>query len=647
MKHTTAHHHRLRYQRASLTIALAASALLAAVVPSSACAFEAIRVFSPDGRVQFELAPGAESSLAFRVLFQDKPVIDTSPIEMTLNGLNLSRGVEVGKADAYRVDEKYPWRGMHAEAHNHCNGVKIPIEHVKDRIDYVLEVRAFDDGIAFRHIVHGEGKLRVPDEATTFLMPAGSTVWYHDLEGHYEGVHSRKEIADVKEGDWAGPPVTIKLPNGHGYAAITEAALMNYSGMVLQADGHRGFRARLGHSAPASYPFRLRYKDDVERLAKPASIDGTITTPWRVVMVGADLNALVNSDIVPNLAPPPDKTLFPDGLQTSWIKPGRCVWKYLDGGESTLEGMKDFSNWSSQLGFEYNLLEGFWQKWTDEQLKDLVTYSKQRHIGIWVWKHSRQIRDAAERRAFFKRCRGLGIVGVKLDFFDHEAKEVIDLYQAALHDAAEFHLMVDFHGANKPTGEARTWPNEMTREGIFGLEHRKTESWARHNSTLPFTRFLAGHADYTPVHFGERRRETTWAHQIATAAVFTSPVLIYAANPKSMLGNPGVEMLKSIPSVWDETIALPPSAIGEVATFARRQGDTWFLAILNGPTTRKLEIPLSFLAAGKYQGLAMRDNSTEAAALVTTRAMANREETILVELRPAGGFIARFTKLLH
>jgi alpha-glucosidase len=638
------HYHRPPSERASFIVAVAVCVLAAAVAPSSASAFEAISVTSRNGRVQFELVPGDESGLAYRVLFQDKPVIDTSSIEITLDGLNLSRGVTVGKAEVYRVDEKYPWRGVHSEAHNRCNGMKIPIEQVKGRISYTLEVRAFDDGIAFRHVVPGGEKPRVPDESTAFLIPTGSTIWYHDLEGHYEGVHKRKEIADVTEGDWAGPPLTIKLPDGRGYAAITEAALMNYSGMVLQSDGHRGFRARLGHSAPASYPFRLRYKDDVERLAKPAGINGTITTPWRVMMVGADLNTLVNSDIVPSLAPPPDKALFPDGLPTSWIRPGRCVWKYLDGGESTLEGMKDFSNWAAQLGFEYNLLEGFWQKWSDEQLRDLVTYSKERKVGIWVWKHSRQVRDAAERRQFFKRCQDLGIVGVKLDFFDHEAKEVIDLYQAALRDAAEFHLMVDFHGANKPTGEARTWPNEMTREGVFGLEHRKTESWARHNSTLPFTRFLAGHADYTPVHFGERRRETTWAHQIATAAVFTSPVLIYGANPKTMLDHPGAEMIKSIPSVWDETIALPPSEIGEVAAFARRKGDTWFLAILNGPSARTLRVPLSFLAAGKYQGLVMRDDPAEAAALATSRPTTNQDETMTIELRPAGGFIARFTR---
>src|SRR5262249_35728670 len=152
--------------------------------------------------------------------------------------------------------------------------------------------------------------------------------WYHGLEGHYEGEHERKPIADVQAGEWAAAPLTARLPGGAGYAAITEAALVNYSGMALQADGHRGFRLALGHRHPPSYPVRLPYPGDVERLSRPAAVSGTITTPWRVVMVGADLNALVNCDVVHNLCPPPDPRLFPRGLATEWVKPGRAVWKY-------------------------------------------------------------------------------------------------------------------------------------------------------------------------------------------------------------------------------------------------------------------------------------------------------------------------------
>src|SRR5262249_43246145 len=157
---------------------------------------------------------------------------------------------------------------------------------------------------------------------------------------------------------------------------------------------------------------------------------------------------------------------------------------------------------------------------------------------------------------------------------------------------AKRQLMFDFHGANKPTGEARMWPNELTREGVQGLEHRTTPSWARHNATLPFTRYLAGAADYTPVVFGERRKETSWAHQIATAAVFPTPLLVYGAHPQSLLDSPAVDVIKSLPSIWDETIVLPPSDIGDIAAFARRRGDDWYVAIVNGPDAKSVKIDL-------------------------------------------------------
>src|SRR5439155_6910695 len=211
-----------------------------------------------------------------------------------------------------------------------------------------------------------------------------------------------------------------------------------------------------------------------------------------------------------------------------------------------------------------------------------------------------------------------------VDVFDHEAKESVDLYQAILHDAAEFQLMVDFHGANKPGGEARTWPNEMTREGIYGLEHRNMAAWAEFNATWPFARLLAGHADYTPVIFGERRRETSWAHQIASAAIVTSPLLVYGAHPASMLANPAAELIKSLPSVWDETHVLPPSEIGQLALFARRSGDRWFVAAMNGPAAKTVQVNLSFLGGRAYQLLLARDNLEEPGAIEIERGLKSR-----------------------
>ena len=150
--------------------------------------------------------------------------------------------------------------------------------------------------------------------------------------------------------------------------------------------------------------------------------------------------------------------------------------------------------------------------------------------------------------------------------------------------------MVEFHGANKPAGESRTWPNEMTREAIRGLEYRSMQTRARPQYDVCRLRgFWPAPPITRRLHFGERRRETSWAHQISSAAIFTSPLMIYGAHPKNILENPAVDLIKSIPSIWDETIALPVSEIGEIAAFARRTGDTWFLAIMNGETAGRCD----------------------------------------------------------
>jgi alpha-glucosidase len=219
---------------------------------------------------------------------------------------------------------------------------------------------------------------------------------------------------------------------------------------------------------------------------------------------------------------------------------------------------------------------------------------------------------------------------------------MIDRYQSILREAAAHRILVNFHGANKPTGEARTWPNELNREAVSGMERRSMQTWAQHDTTIPFTRMLAGHLDFTPMLFGERRRETSWAHQIATAALFTAPLLVYGAHPQAILDNPAVDLIKSIPSTWDETRVLPFSEIGEVAGFARRHGKQWFLVMANGPTARSLDVPLSFLDGGSHRALLVRDREDDPAAVVVETQTVRREDTLTVALRAGGGFVARF-----
>jgi alpha-glucosidase len=603
-------------------------------------------VVSPNSKVEFKLF-GAPAQLRYRIKFNGQLVISPSELQMQVDGSDLCRGAAIQSVESYAVDERYPTRGVHSQAIDHCRGIRIGLRHTSSGTNYLLEVRAYDNGVAFRHVIPEHGG-HVPDEAHRFTIPAGSTVWYHDMRGHYEGVHTKRKIEEIEAGDWCAPPVTYQLPDGTCYASITEGALIGYSGMALQADGRGALVARLGHSQPVSYPFELRYgADEARRLAQPAVVSGPITTPWRIVIVGADLNTLVNCDIVSNVSPPPDKDLFPEGVHTAWLKPGRCVWRYLDGGDATLEGMKEFSRLAAQLGFEYNLLEGFWRRWSRDDLRELVDYSRERGVGILLWCHSGRLRTPEARRELFDLCHDVGVAGVKIDFFDHEARELVDLYPTMLKEAAQRHLIVDFHGANKPTGEWRTWPNEMTREAVAGMERRRLTDRATHDTTLPFTRYLAGPADYTPVHFGDRRGNTTWAHQIATAAVFTSPLLVYAAHPKHLLEDPAAEVIKSIPSTWDETIALPQCEIGKLAAFARRMGNVWFLVVLNGAEPQTIEVPLDFLTGDKYQTSLVHDGSEGPTSLVVEHNVATAGDSMTIHLAAGGGFVGRFDPRRH
>ncbi|HET7695674.1 MAG TPA: glycoside hydrolase family 97 catalytic domain-containing protein [Vicinamibacterales bacterium] len=628
-------------------LALAAVAALA-----GPAAFEAAQpprprqhtVTSPDGHLTFELQVSAAGGMRYRVRRDAALVLDWSTPGMIVDGVSLTDNVLLSDViSTSATDLTYPTRGVHALARDRSSNLALAFQHARTHVDARLEIRVFDTGAAFRFIVpeHPDSIARTPDEGTTFKLPPGAMTWSHDLHGHYEALYVKRAIEDVPAGDWAAPPLTYKLPGAAGYASITEAALTNYAGMALHADGRGGYVARLGHAHPVSYPYALRYRaEDVQRLARPAVVTGRIVTPWRVVLAAPDLNGLVNSDVLHNLAPAPDPALFPEGIAAPWVRPGRAVWRYLDGGDNTYEGLKGFTERAAKLGYEYHVVEGVWRQWTPEQLKAFGEHARQHKVGVLLWKHSREMQTPEQRRQFWELCRANGMAGAKIDFLDHEAKEVIDLYDAILREAAEHRLVVNVHGANKPTGMDRTWPNELTREAVWGFEHRGAAPWGPHNATLPFTRYLAGNGDYTPTVFGDRRRETSWPHQIATAIVFTSTLLVFGGHPQSFLDSPAADVLRAIPATWDETIVLPPSEIGEIAVMARRAGRDWFVASVNGAAGRTVRVVPRFLAPGRYTATIVRDVPTDAAAMTVDRVPLSPSTPLTFAVRPGGGFVA-------
>ncbi len=506
--------------------------------------------YSPDGNIAFRLFC-QNKKLIYTVEYNNTPVIEPSAMGLLVNEKPIAQNAVIGKITKQKADEEYAYRGIHTNAVNKYAGAKISIN---GSIHFQIELRVFNDGVAWRYLINNKDSATIEKDNTQFVLPATSVIWSQSNIKYYEGRYGKKIIDTVKSGELMGPPVIIELPDNAGYAAITEGGLVDFAGMSLIANGQRVLQANLSGIT--------RKKADIE-------------TAWRIIEIGKDLNTLVNCDIIANVSSPYDKKIFPLGYNTDWIKPGRSVWSWLASTRSvTLENMKRFSDLAAHLGFEYNLVDEGWSNWKDsiskrdnwDMMKELVDYSTAKGIKIWVWKAYPDrkgipgIKDPEQRKIFFKKCKDLGIVGLKIDFFDSESQEIIQFYQAALKDAAEYHLMMDFHGANKPTGESRTWPNEMTREAIRGLENHPP--WAASNTILPFTRYLAGPADYTPVHFGDRMGEVSWAHHIASMIVFTSLFLCLGADPQSMLDNPCKQMIQSIPTVWDETIVMPQSKIG-------------------------------------------------------------------------------------
>ncbi|MGN6370062.1 MAG: glycoside hydrolase family 97 catalytic domain-containing protein [Phycisphaerae bacterium] len=671
---------------------------------------------SPNNTIHLHLyQPNPHSQLLYSVTLNNHPALDGSLILPRIDGHNLAAAPQLLSTEPYATDDSYPTRAVHSRAIDRSNGLKLnfldPATHTK----WTLDLRAYDSGIAFRSIIHATGQ-HTPDEDTTFTFPAHATAWVQSVRGHYENVPMKTPIDHLKFGTFAAPPLTVELPDHAGYASVTEAAVYHYPGASLESAGDRAFAIRLAPRVPPSYPFTLRYGEEgAKRITTPVPIAGEITTPWRVVLIGKDLNTLVNSDILTSLNPPPDPTLFPKGQQTDWIVPGRAVWNYLDGGrDASPEGAKQFADLGSKLGFKHNVIEGYWNRWTDDELRDVCAYSKARGVHVWVWLTSdpartirRQpaptpspanrssatrptrntvpepanpgleplpavkpttpaasggagqprersmprldLRNPDARRKLFSHLHDLGVSGLKIDFIDTEAQEAEEFYEGCLKDAAEFHLMVNFHGSSKPTGEERTFPNELTREAIFGLEHRvypEGTSAASVHTILPFARFLAGSGDYTPVIFGPRRYNTTWSHQLATAVVFTSALQTFAAHPANLLKlpEPAQDIIRTMPAVWDQTIVLPGSEIGECAAYARRSGNTWYLGVVNGETPHDLPLAFSFLAKGSYKVDTLNDTPDNTAAFLPSSLSVTRDSTFKLHLESGGGFVARFTR---
>lgn len=507
-----------------------------------------------------------------------------------------------------------------------------------EQYTFGMEFRLFKDGCAFRYRLPGEGTKRVRKEFTSFAIPASSRVWFFERNSNwklksYAGWWTHTSIDSLpvisSSGPIQGKPLVMQLQD-KSYVVVTEAALYDYSGMRLEAVGSRTVRVNFTEGKEG---FDAR---------------GGQFTPWRVVMYAGDLNSLVNNRMIEALNPRPDPSLYRD---MSYIKPGRSVWSWITRKENYMQPAEEkrMIDGAAALKFEYTLLDEGWETvWPDKwkQLKEICDYAAEKDVKVWVWRDSKWLRDPVRRDGFLDSLVLCGAVGVKTDFMNSEAKGLVDFEIGFLKAAAARKLMVNFHGCHAPTGESATYPNEMTREGIRGLElnnmNEPIPAW--HNAALPFTRFLCGHGDYTPGFFSNKGA-TTYTHQLALLYLFNSPFQCMAENPSTILNDPlyapVVPLLQTLPVTWDETRVLEGSGIGQLAALAKRKGNDWYVAVING-TEQPQEFVLrpGFLKRKNYRALVVSDGQGFS---LEERHIRNAD-TITFSIPATGGLVVRITK---
>ena len=600
-------------------ILFAATALVPLAVQSPTA--NAVTISSPDGRIRAEVN-AADGMLRYRIVVDGKQVLAPSMMGIEADDVELGRDVTLGSAKLRKVDEYYRFFGAHAEAVDRASEATIPAQSHGQ--SYWVDVRVANDGVGARLRLPAKPGRRVQADRSAWMIEGDPTVWAAKLDNSYESPYHQTTLKQLGTGN-IGLPLTAHV--GQVYIALTEALIKDYGDLAVNLGESGALEGQL-YADPNGW-----------------STNNEVVQPWRVTIVARNLTDLVNTTLVENLNPPASAQL----TKADWINPGRSAWQWLASGDPKESEQQQWIDWTSQLGFEYYLIDEGWERWPDswQAIASDVAYAKTKNVKIWIWTHSRSVWDPEQRKEYFRKAVESGVVGIKIDFPPPASREVANWYFDTAKDAAEMHLMVDFHGANKPSGMERTWPNVITREGVRGHEYQITRYHrvpeADHDVILPFTRYLAGPGDYTPTVFTKSElMGNTWTHELAQAIVFTSPFLCYGGHPQSYLENPAHDVLTAIPPVWDETRILAGSEPGKVIVEARRSGRQWFIAAINGGAATTLELPLDFLGAGAWESTQLRDVKEKPDAWNRQDGKAIRNDHIRLEIAARGGFIGWF-----
>ncbi len=623
------------------------------IIQVVACAPKKWVVTSPDKSLQLVLTNNKEG-LRYQVVSGDTLIVQPSALGINVNGNLMANRLSFVKATSKVVKDQYQLLIGKQKTNNAEATETSVLFKGNNNMLLQIDVRAYNDGVAFRYSLPQEGKtVTITDEQTQFSIPTNGKVWLEnydlptDYTPAYEGIYENGIAIGTHAKDSGGWALPALFQTAGHWLLLAESNLgRNYFGVRLDSNCSNGvYRLAL--------PMQSEAKGMYVNYAKTET---PFSTPWRVIMVGKSLGTIVESNLVYHLAEPNKLG------DVSWVKPGRSSWSWWGDHNSSkdFEKLKKFVDLAKEMGWEYSLVDANWNIMQGGDIQELVKYAASQNIGLLLWYNSggphnvvtEQPRDVmhdpVKRRAEFQKLRQWGIKGIKVDFFQSDKQTIIQQYHDILMDAAKEKLIVNFHGCTIPRGWSRTYPNLVTMEAVRGAENygwgkQYAQTAATHNNIITYTRNVIGPMDYTPVTFSDYDccpHTTTNAHELALSVLFESGIQHFAdrAAPYQNLDEKIKSFLKSVPVTWDETKWIQGEP-GKETVLARRDGNKWYIAGSNGENLPKtINVQLPFLNEPSYHSVTFYDGSN-AREIRTDEGKFKKGETLTIGMLPSGGFV--------
>lgn len=622
-------------------------------------------VKSPDGKIAMTVSVGTD--IRWMASYNGTELLKASKIGLELkSGKILGDNEKISKTNLGKINEIiHPVVAYkRSQIPDNCNVLEITF-----RSGFSLQFRAYNDGVAYRFRTDLKDDLIIRNEILDFSFPERSHGWYpleESFFSHNERTFIYSSLDTIGKDHLASLP-TLFQPEGIN-VLVTESDIVDYPGMWLTGRGSSRFSA-----VWPKYPESEALKGDRDLSVTGtrgyiAETKGARTYPWRVFIIADNDVSLIASDMVYRLAAPTELK------DTEWIKPGQVAWDWWNANNLygvnfkagiNNETYKYYIDFAAANGLEYIILDEGWYKLGDVltevegiNVYELCQYGATKNVGVILWVVWKSFWDKMD--AALDLYQKWGVKGLKIDFMQRDDQKIVNFYRETAVKAAEHKMLVDFHGAYKPDGLERTWPNVITREGVKGMENSK---WSRdanpeHDVTIPFTRMVAGPMDYTPgaminmdrqnfsANFTRPQSLGTRAHQVAMYVIYESPLQMLSDSPSNyMKEQETTDFIKNIPVTWDE-IACLDGKVGDYVVLARKSGSEWFVGAMTDWTERTIDVDFSFLPAGNYN-IEIFEDGINAARHASDYAI--RKNTIKsggrlrIHMAPGGGWAARLT----